>query len=105
MEKGNIILFYNLICKDLKIDPVPIKFTNVSKGGASISHNGKGLIYSINIDLKRCHDVEYGLYHEIAHQVCILKNNNFSHNSTFKKINVQLNEKYMYSKCSEMLYI
>lgn len=104
MNKQNIINFYNALCKDLKIEPVKINFKKVGKGGACIVHNKLGKIFSIDLDLNNCSDIEYALYHEISHQILILKNNNFSHNKTFKNLEARLNEKYMYSKFSKILW-
>ncbi len=104
MEAIKVQSYYNAICKDLKIEPVKLRFTNVSKGGACIVHNSQGLIYEMQIDLKRCLDVERGILHEIAHKVLIRKNNNFSHNTTFKNLEKKLIEKYFYSKFSNLLF-
>lgn len=103
MNKENIKAYYEAICKDLKIQPVPVKFCNVAKGGACIQHDTKGKIFNIQIDLKRCSDIEYAVLHETAHQVLILKNNNFTHNSTFKKLEANLMDKYMYTKFTNVL--
>lgn len=104
MKESNIITYYNAICEDLQIKPVRILFCNVAKGGACITHNTKGKISNIQIDLKRCKDIEYALLHETAHQILITKNNNFSHNATFKRLEKKLVEKYLYSGFSSLLY-
>jgi hypothetical protein len=104
MNQSNVLNYYNAICKDLKIETVNLRFTNVSKGGACIVHNSKGLITEIQIDLKRCNDVERGVLHEVAHKILIRKNNNFSHNTTFKNLEKKLIEKYFYSKFSNLLF-
>ena len=104
MNKENIKKYYNAICKDLKIEPVKINFKSLKGGVACIVHNNKGLIYSIDIDINKCSDVEYAILHETAHQILILKNNNYRHNKTFKSTENKLIDKYMYSKFSEVLY-
>lgn len=104
MEATKVQNYYSAICKDLKIEPVKLEFVKVKFAGACIAHNSKGLIYSIQIDLKNCGDVERGILHETAHKILIRKNNNFSHNATFKNLEKKLIEKYFYSKFSNLLY-
>ena len=104
MNESKVLNYYNAICKDLKIEPVKLEFVKVKFGGACITHNSKGLIYSIQLDLKNCKDIEYGILHEIAHKILIRKNNNFSHNTTFKNLEKRLIEKYLYSKFSNLLF-
>ena len=104
MKKENIQNYYNAICKDLKIEPVKLEFKKVGRAGACIVHNSKGLIYSIQIDINNCSDIERGVLHETAHKILIRKNNNFSHNTTFKNLEKKLIEKYFYSKFSNLLF-
>jgi len=104
MKQTNILNYYKALCKELNIQPLPINFKRVAKGGACISHDGKGKMFSIEIDLNNCKDVERGILHETAHQVLIEKNNNFSHNSAFKKLETDLIETYFYSHLSKLLY-
>lgn len=104
MNKDKIVKYYQALCKELNINPVPIVFTRVARGGACIQHDTKGKIFNIQFDLSRCKDIEYAMYHELAHQILIVKNNNFTHNRTFKNLECKLNETYMYSKLSAILY-
>lgn len=104
MTKEKITKYYESVCKDLKTEIYPIKFKNVGKGGACIVHNTKGKISHIEIDLKRCQDIEYAILHELSHQLLILKNNNFTHNKTFINTQNRLIDKYMYTKFSEVLW-
>jgi hypothetical protein len=102
MNQSNVLSYYNAICKDLKIEPTKIVFTNVARGGACIVHSN-GIVKCIQIDLKRCYDIERGVLHEVAHKILIRKNNNFSHNTTFKKLENKLIDKYFYSEISNLL--
>jgi hypothetical protein len=34
---ANIKVYYEALCKDLKITPLPVKFNNIGKGGAAIT--------------------------------------------------------------------
>lgn len=104
MNESKVLNYYNAICKDLKIETVKLSFVKVKFAGACIVHNSKGLVFEIQIDLKNCNDVERGILHEIAHKILIRKNNNFSHNTTFKNLEKKLIEKYFYSKFSNLLY-
>lgn len=104
MTRINIQNYYLAICKDLKIEPTKLEFKKVGKGGACILHNKNGLIYSIQIDINKCVDIERGILHEVAHKILIRKNNNFSHNKTFKNLEKRLIEKYFYSQFSKLLY-
>lgn len=101
--KENIKKYYEAICKDLKIEPIKLNFCYVARGGACITHDGKGKLFSIDIDLNRCSDIERGILHEVSHQILILKNNNTTHNTTFKKLEAKLIDKYFYSKFSNIL--
>lgn len=103
MDKTNVLSYYNAVCKDLKIETTKLRFTNVSRGGACIVHDTKGNITEIQIDLKRCSDVEHGILHEIAHKILIRKNNNFSHNTTFKNLEKKLIERYLYTSFTNIL--
>lgn len=103
MKKSNIINYYQALCKDLNTTVYPIKFGSVAKGGACITHDKKGKIFEIKLDLNRCADIEMAILHELAHQLLIEKNNNYTHNSTFKKMESKLIDKYVYSKFTNIL--
>ena len=53
----------------------------------------------IRIDLKRCHDIEWAILHETAHQVLLLKYGDPAqkHNLRFRKLQDIFIDKYMYS--------
>lgn len=104
MKAEKITQYYNAILKDLRLTNTPLVFRKVPRLGACIVHDTKGKIYNIQIDVNKCPDVEYALLHEIAHKILIEKNNNYSHNKTFKNLERKLNEKYMYSKFSDLLW-
>lgn len=103
MDKETITNYYLAICKAEKIEPIKLNFKSVGRGGACIVHNKQGKLFSIDIDLKRCSDVEMAILHEVAHQKLILKNNNFTHNNTFKNTENKLVDKYVYTKFTNIL--
>lgn len=104
MDQSNIKNYYKELCKELKIKELPILFKSVARGGACIEHDGKGRIFGISIDMKRCKDIERAILHETAHQILITKNNNCTHNATFRKLENKLIDNYFYSNFSVLLY-
>ncbi|MEX1381975.1 hypothetical protein [Lutibacter sp.] len=95
----NIKNYYLEVCKKEKLNPIPIKFCSVSKGGACLQYSNSMKPLNIQIDLNRCVDIEYALLHEISHQILLEKKKDpaLRHNAAFRKIENQMNDKYMYS--------
>jgi hypothetical protein len=100
-NKNILIDYYNELCKLEKIDPLPIKFGRVGKLGAAIYYNSKTMLpLYIIFEINKVPDVEVALYHELAHQVCIIKYKEAGHGAKFKKEFNRINNKYMYSNLS-----
>ena len=100
MKKENIIKYYHEVCKFEKIQPIQIIFCNVGKGGACVRYDVRTKKpLEIRIDLKRCHDIEWAILHETAHQVLLLKYGDPAqkHNLRFRKLQDIFIDKYMYS--------
>jgi len=105
LKKENVLAFYKAICADSNIKLLPLKFVSISKGIAMIVHDKKaGTMDYIGIDMNKASDVEMALLHEFTHQLLILKNNDCSHSATFRKMLNKVNDKYMYSKFTNILY-
>jgi hypothetical protein len=107
---ANIKTYYEALCKDLKITPLPVKFNNIGKGGAAITFNSKTMkaLY-ISFNVNRMHDVEYAVIHEITHQIKLETEKDAylgkrDQSAKFKKLENKLIEKYMYSKFSNILW-
>ena len=107
---ANIKAYYEALCKDLKITPLPVKFNNIGKGGAAITFNSKTMkaLY-ISFNVNRMHDVEYAVIHEITHQIKLETEKDAylgkrDQSAKFKKLENKLVEKYMYSKFSNILW-
>ena len=107
---ANIKAYYEALCKDLKITPLPVKFNNIGKGGAAITFNSKTMkaLY-ISFNVNRMHDVEYAVIHEITHQIKLETEKDAylgkrDQSAKFKKLENKLIEKYMYSKFSNILW-
>ena len=107
---ANIKAYYESLCKDLKITPLPVKFNNIGKGGAAITFNSKTMkaLY-ISFNVNRMHDVEYAVIHEITHQIKLETEKDAylgkrDQSAKFKKLENKLVEKYMYSKFSNILW-
>lgn len=105
IAKDSIKKYYLRLCQLEKIEPIPIKFERVGKGGAALSYNSKTFepLY-ISIDMNRLNDIEYGLYHEFAHQIALIKYKYPGHSDKFRKIFNDINDTYMYSKESKILF-
>jgi len=101
MKRTTISNYYKKLCELEGLTPLPVKFTKVGKGGAALTFMKKSLkpLY-ISFDVDKMTDPEYALYHELAHQVCLEKYNNYGHNAQFKKEFNRINDKYMYSNLS-----
>lgn len=100
-NKNVLIEYYNELCKLEKIDPLPIRFGKVAKLGAAIYYNSKTMLPSyIIFEINKISDLEFALYHEFAHQICILKYKEAGHGAKFKKEFNRINDKYMYSNLS-----
>jgi len=107
---ANIKAYYEALCKNLKITPLPVKFNNIGKGGAAITFNSKTMkaLY-ISFNVNRMHDVEYAVIHEITHQIKLETEKDAylgkrDQSAKFKKLENKLIEKYMYSKFSNILW-
>ena len=107
---ANIKAYYEALCKDLKITPLPVKFGNVGKGGAAITFNPKTMkaLY-ISFNVNRMEDPEYAIIHEITHQIKLETEKDAyigkrDQSAKFKKLENKLVEKYMYSKFSNLLW-
>jgi len=110
MNKEKVKAYYEAICAAEGYKPLPIKFTNVAKGGACLTYNTKSLTpISISIDLNRVSDVETAIIHELTHQIKLLTEKNpyqgaKDRQKKFINLENQLVEKYLYSKYSEILW-
>ena len=107
---ANIKAYYEALCKNEKITPLPVKFNNIGKGGAAITFNSKTMkaLY-ISFNVNRMHDVEYAVIHEITHQIKLETEKDAylgkrDQSAKFKKLENKLIEKYMYSKFSNILW-
>lgn len=107
---ANIKVYYEALCKDLKITPLPVKFNNIGKGGAAITFNPKTMkaLY-ISFNVNRMEDPEYAVIHEITHQIKLETEKDAyigkrDQSTKFKKLENKLVEKYMYSKFSNLLW-
>jgi hypothetical protein len=107
---ASIKAYYEALCKDLKITPLPVKFNNIGKGGAAITFNPKTMkaLY-ISFNVNTMHDVEYAVIHEITHQIKLETEKDAylgkrDQSAKFKKLENKLVEKYMYSKFSNILW-
>ncbi len=107
---ANIKAYYEALCKDLKITPLPVKFGNVGHGGAAVTFNPKTMkaLY-ISFNVNRMEDPEYAVIHEITHQIKLETEKDAyigkrDQSAKFKKLENKLVEKYMYSKFSNLLW-
>jgi len=106
----NIKAYYEALCKNEKITPLPVKFGYVGKGGAAITFNSKTMkaLY-ISFNVKTMVDVEYAIIHELTHQIKLETEKDGyvgkrDQSVKFKKLENKLVEKYFYSKFSSILY-
>ena len=107
---ANIKAYYEALCKNEKVTPLPVKFGNVGKGGAALTFNPKTMkpLY-ISFNVNRMMDPEYAVIHELTHQIKLETEQDAylgkkDQSAKFKKLENKLVEKYMYSKFSNILY-
>jgi hypothetical protein len=107
---ANIKAYYEALCKNEKITPLPVKFNNIGKGGAALTYNPKTMkaLY-ISFNVNRMQDVEYAVIHELTHQIKLETEKDAylgkkDQSAKFKKLENKLVEKYMYSKFSNLLW-
>jgi len=107
---ANIKAYYEALCKNLKITPLPVKFNNIGKGGAAITFNSKTMkaLY-ISFNVNRMTDPEQAVIHELTHQIKLETEKDGyvgkrDQTAKFKKLENRLSEKYMYSKFSNLLW-
>jgi hypothetical protein len=107
---ANIKAYYEALCKNEKVTPLPVKFGNVGQGGAALTFNPKTMkaLY-ISFNLNRMMDPEYAVIHELTHQIKLETEKDAylgkkDQSAKFKKLENKLVEKYMYSKFSNILY-
>ena len=108
---ANIKAYYEALCKNEKITPLPVRFNNIGKGGAALTYNPKTMkaLY-ISFNVNRMQDPEYAVIHELTHQIKLETEKDAylgkkDQTAKFKKLENKLVEKYMYSKFSNILYI
>lgn len=107
---ANIKAYYEALCKNEKITPLPVRFGSVAYGGAATTFNTKTMkpLY-ISFDVKKMIDPEYAIIHELTHQIKLETEKDAykgkrDQSAKFKKLENRLFEKYMYSKFSNILY-
>ncbi len=107
---ANIKAYYEALCKNEKVTPLPVKFNNIGKGGAALTYNPKTMkaLY-ISFNVNRMQDVEYAVIHELTHQIKLETEKDAylgkkDQSPKFKKLENKLVEKYMYSKFSNILW-
>jgi hypothetical protein len=107
---ANIKAYYEALCKNEKITPLPVRFGYVGKGGAAITFNSKTMkaLY-ISFNVKTMVDVEYAIIHELTHQIKLETEKDAylgkrDQSVKFKKLENKLVEKYFYSRFSKILY-
>ena len=107
---ANIKAYYEALCKNEKVTPLPVKFGNVGQGGAALTFNPKTMkpLY-ISFNVNRMTDPEYAVIHELTHQIKLETEQDAylgkkDQSAKFKKLENKLVEKYMYSKFSNILY-
>ena len=98
--KDRIKGYYEAVLNAEKIPAVPLVFCRVAKGGACVVYNAGMKPIEVQLDMNRCKDYEFALLHEIAHLRMLFSKGYPGHNASFKKEEVRLNEKYMYSELS-----
>ena len=107
---ANIKAYYEALCKNEKVTPLPVKFGNVGQGGAALTFNPKTMkaLY-ISFNTNRMMDPEYAVIHELTHQIKLETEKDAylgkkDQTPKFKKLENKLVEKYMYSKFSNILH-
>lgn len=95
--------YYSEVIAAEKLPAIPLLFCRVDKGGACVHYNSLNMQpITVQLDINRCADPEYGILHEIAHLKLLIakKDPSQRHNSAFRKIEGELVDKYMYSPIS-----
>jgi hypothetical protein len=107
---ANIKAYYEALCKNEKVTPLPVRFNNIGKGGAALTYNPKTMkaLY-ISFNVNKMMDPEYAVIHELTHQIKLETEKDAylgkkDQTAKFKKLENKLVEKYMYSKFSNILY-
>ena len=107
---SNIKAYYEALCKNENIIPLPVKFKRVGGSGAALTFNPKTMkpLY-ISFDVNRMTDPEQAVIHELTHQIKLETEKDAyigkrDQTAKFKKLENKLNDKYMYSKFSSLLW-
>lgn len=107
---ANIKAYYEALCKNEKVTPLPVKFGNVGQGGAALTFNPKTMkpLY-ISFNVNRMTDPEQAVIHELTHQIKLETEKDAyigkrDQTAKFKKLENRLFEKYAYSKFSNILW-
>ena len=107
---ANIKAYYEALCKNEKITPLPVRFSNVAYGGAATTFDANTMkpLY-ISFDVKKMMDPEYAIIHELTHHIKLETEKDAykgkrDQSAKFKKLENRLMEKYMYSTFSKILY-
>ena len=106
----NVKAYYEAIAKAEGLNPLPVKFGSVGKGGAALTFNSKTMkpLY-ITFDVNRMSDPEYAVIHELTHQIKLETEKDAyqgkkDQSASFKKVESKLVNKYFYSNYSKLLY-
>ena len=101
IKRENIIKYYTELCRKERVDPLPIKFGSVGKGGAALTYDSKTKkpLY-ITFNLNTMKDPEVAILHEFTHQ----KSGIYGHGNNFQREFNKINDKYLYSKLSDLLH-
>lgn len=107
---NNIKAYYEALCKNENITPLPVKFGNVGGSGAATTYNPKTMkpLY-ISFDVKKMSDPEYAVIHELTHQIKLETEGDAyvgkrDRLTKFRKLENKLVDKYMYSQFSKLLW-
>lgn len=101
-KENNILKYFNVICKNEKINIIPVYFTKISGGIAKVEYNGNKPL-NVQFDVNRILDIENAILHEITHIILIFKKGYGGHNKEFLKLQNSLIDKYFYSDYSKIL--
>lgn len=94
---------YDKICKDYVIEPVDLVFKRLQRGSGVCNYISK-CVLDIELDLRSsCIGAAYLLCHEVAHQICISKYGNATHNARFEKVEDELIKKYTRTRLANSL--
>jgi len=93
--------FYEEILRAENLPSIPLVFCRVAKAGACVEFNTSTMKpVNVQVDVNRCNDPEYAILHEVAHLKLGLSKGYYGHNTSFKKEENRLVDKYMYSQIS-----